>query len=71
MPKQKPANPVLHGFLYLMIRDHVSFGAVEMALAQAEKAARNPGGVKYSESLQSKYCVTLAKRLLSQGATEP
>lgn len=50
----------LRVFLYLLLRDHVSFGVAEKIMADVERAGIDP---IMSENLQDQYAVKLADRL--------
>ena len=51
-------------FLYLLLRDRLSFGAVEDLMMQAERACLG-GEVVFSEETQHAYALDLAQRLTS------
>ena len=54
-------------FLYVLLRDHVPFGTVELILRDHVDAAQNVGGeLLFSEAYQEAYVRRLAQRVLGK-----
>lgn len=53
----------LHTFLYLLLRDKMTFGEVEKIMEDVEKLEANGNTPVFSEKTQSLYAWDLAKRL--------
>jgi|ERR1041385_1217277 hypothetical protein len=53
----------LHGFIYVLLRDHVPFGAMVSALEEAENGSRAKFGPAFNEIQMAGFAQSIALRL--------
>lgn len=56
----------LQAFLYLLLRDHVNFGAMESALQSINVIDTKGGGVNFTEKKQAAYALAMARSVLGK-----